>query len=92
VDLGLFNTDQTFQQSILTLHYMKSVTMTEVCGVQYTRCEYIFLSFVNIAASDLHALQAALLLPPEHTSEVRRLAISRTPIPALLGGLLSEND
>jgi hypothetical protein len=45
-----------------------------------------------MAASDLHALQAALSLPPERLGEVRRRAISRTPLPALLGGLLSENE
>ncbi len=45
-----------------------------------------------MAASDLHTLQAALLLPPEHLREVRRRAISRTPLPALPGGLLSENE
>jgi hypothetical protein len=44
-----------------------------------------------MAAGDLHALQASLLLPPERLGEVRRYAISRTP-PALPGGLLSEND
>ncbi len=43
----------------------------------------MFLAFVNVAASDLHTLQAALLLPPECLGEVRRRAISRTPIPAL---------
>ncbi len=41
---------------------------------------------------DLYALMAALSLPPERLSEVRRSAISRTPIPALPGGLLSENE
>ncbi len=45
-----------------------------------------------MAASDLHILQAALLLPPEHRGDVRRRACSRTPIPALLGGLLSKNE
>ncbi len=45
-----------------------------------------------MAAGDLHALQAALLLPPERLGEVRRPAISLTPIPALPGGLLSENE
>ncbi len=45
-----------------------------------------------MAADDLHALQAAVLIPPECRGEVRRRAISRTPIPALLGGLLSENE
>jgi hypothetical protein len=45
-----------------------------------------------MATSDLHALQAALLLPPERLGEVRRRAFSRTPIPALLGGLLRENE
>jgi hypothetical protein len=44
-----------------------------------------------MAASDLHALQAALSLLPKRLGEVRRRAISRTPIPALLGGFLSEN-
>jgi hypothetical protein len=52
---------------------------------------FVFLAFVNIVASDLHALQAGLLLPPERLGEVRHLAISRTPIPALLGSLLIEN-
>ncbi len=45
-----------------------------------------------MAAGDLHALQAALLLPPEHLGEVRRRAISHTPITTLPGGLLSENE
>jgi hypothetical protein len=45
-----------------------------------------------MAASDLHALQAALLLPPERLGEVRRHAISRTPISVFVGGLLSENE
>jgi hypothetical protein len=42
--------------------------------------------------SRLHALQAALLLPPERLGEVRRRTISRTPISVLIGGLLSENE
>ncbi len=45
-----------------------------------------------MASSDLHALQAALLLPPERLGEVRRPAISRTPISVLIGSLLSENE
>jgi hypothetical protein len=45
-----------------------------------------------MAASDIHALQAALSLPPEHLGEVRHYGISRTPIPAHLGGLLSMNE
>ncbi len=45
-----------------------------------------------MAAGNLHALQAALLLPPECLGEVRRRAISRTPITTLPGGLLSENE
>jgi hypothetical protein len=45
-----------------------------------------------MASSDLHALQAALLLLPERLGEVRRRAISRTPISVLIGGLLSENE
>ncbi len=50
-----------------------------------------------MASSDLHALQAAILLPPERLGEVRRRAISRTPISVtpisvLIGGLLSENE
>jgi hypothetical protein len=45
-----------------------------------------------MAASDLYALQAALSLPPERLGEVHRLAISRTPISVLTGGLLSENE
>ncbi len=44
-----------------------------------------------MAASDLHALQAVLLLPSERLGKVRRRAISRIPIPALLGSLLSKN-
>ncbi len=52
----------------------------------------VFLAFVNMAASDLHALQGALLLPLECLGEVRRCAISRSPIPALLGGFLSKNE
>jgi hypothetical protein len=53
---------------------------------------FLFLAFVNMASCDLHALQAALLLPPERLGEVRRRAISRTPISVLIGGLLSENE
>jgi hypothetical protein len=45
-----------------------------------------------MAASDLHALQAVLLLPPERLGEVRCHAISRTPISVLIGGLLSKNE
>jgi hypothetical protein len=45
-----------------------------------------------MAASDLHAFQEALSLPPERLGEVRRCAISRIPILSLLGGLLSENE
>ncbi len=45
-----------------------------------------------MAASDLHALQAALSLPPERLGEVRHHSISRTPISVLIGGLLSENE
>jgi hypothetical protein len=45
-----------------------------------------------MAAGDLHALQAALSLPPERLGEVRRRAISRTPLTTLQGGLLSENE
>ncbi len=52
----------------------------------------MFLAFVNMAANNLHTLQAALLLLSERLGEVRCRAISRTPIPALLGGLLSENE
>ncbi len=53
---------------------------------------FVFLAFVNMAAIDLHALQAALLLPREGLVEVRRRAISPTPISVLIGGLLSENE
>ncbi len=45
-----------------------------------------------MAASNLRAFQEALSLPPERLGEVRRRAISRTPILSLLGGLLSENE
>jgi hypothetical protein len=45
-----------------------------------------------MAASDLHALKAALLLLPGCLGEVRRCAISCTPIPTLLGCILSENE
>ncbi len=45
-----------------------------------------------MASSDLHALQAALLLPPERLGEVHRCAISHTPISVLIEGLLSENE
>jgi hypothetical protein len=45
-----------------------------------------------MAASDLHALQAALSLPPERLGEVCHRAISRTPISVLKGGLLRENE
>jgi hypothetical protein len=40
---------------------------------------FVFLAFVNMAASDLHTLQAVLSLPPERLGEVRRRAISRPP-------------
>ncbi len=53
---------------------------------------FVFLAFVNMAASNLHKLQAALSLPLERLGEVHRHAIFRTPIPSLLGGLLSENE
>jgi hypothetical protein len=49
---------------------------------------FLFFAFVNMAAGNLHALQAALLLPPD----VRRCAIFRTPISALLEGLLSKRE
>ncbi len=45
-----------------------------------------------MASSNIHALQAALLLPPERLSEVHRRAISRTPISVLIEGLLSKNE
>ncbi len=45
-----------------------------------------------MASSNLHSLQAALLLLPERLGKVRRPAISRTPISVLIGGLLSENE
>jgi hypothetical protein len=45
---------------------------------------FVFLAFVNMAASNLHALQTALSLPLERLGEVRRFAISCTPIPSLL--------
>jgi nucleoside permease NupC len=48
---------------------------------------FSIFSFVNMASSDL-----TLLLPPERLGEVRRRAISRTPISVLIGGLLSENE
>jgi hypothetical protein len=53
---------------------------------------FVFLAFVKMAASDVHALQAELLLPPERLGEVRRRSISCTPISVLIGGLLSENE
>jgi hypothetical protein len=46
---------------------------------------FVFLAFVNMATSDLHALQTALSLPPERLGEVRRHTISPTPIPSILG-------
>jgi hypothetical protein len=45
---------------------------------------FLFLAFVNMASSYLHALQAVLLLPLEHLGEVSRHAISRTPISVLI--------
>ncbi len=45
-----------------------------------------------MAAGDLHSLQAALLLAPERLGEIRHRAISHTPIPILLEGLLGENE
>jgi hypothetical protein len=53
---------------------------------------FVFLAFHSMAAGNVHALQAVLLLPSEHLSKVRRYASSRTPILALLGGLRSENE
>jgi hypothetical protein len=53
---------------------------------------FVFLAFVNMATSDLHAFQAALSLPPERLGEVCCRAISRNPISVLIGGLLSENE
>ncbi len=52
----------------------------------------MYLAFVNMAASNLHALQTVLSLLPERLGEVRRRAISRTPISVLIGGLLRENE
>ncbi len=52
-------------------------------------CIFSFFSYGHRRHS--HS-QAALLLPPERLGEVRRRAIFRTPISALLGGLLSENE
>ncbi len=52
----------------------------------------MFLAFHSMAAGDIHSLQATLLLPLEHLCEVRRRVISRTHIPAILGGLLSKNE
>jgi hypothetical protein len=49
--------------------YKKTLIVTTFC----------IFSFVNMAASDLHALQAALLLLPERLGKVRRCAISRIP-------------
>ncbi len=45
-----------------------------------------------MVAGNLHALQSELLLLLEHLGKVHRRAISRTPISALPGGLLSENE
>jgi hypothetical protein len=53
---------------------------------------FLFLAFVNMATSDLHALQAALSLLPERLGKVRHRAISRNPISVLIEGLLSENE
>jgi hypothetical protein len=53
---------------------------------------FVFLAFVSMVSRDLHALQAALLLSPERLGEVRRRAISHTPISVLIGGLLSKNE
>jgi hypothetical protein len=49
-------------------------------------------SFSQYGPGDLHALQAAFLLLPKRLGEVRRRAISHSPISALPGGLLSENE
>jgi hypothetical protein len=53
---------------------------------------FLFLAFLDMVASNLHALQAGLLLLPERLSEVCCCAISLTPISALPWGLLSENE
>jgi hypothetical protein len=50
------------------------------------------LSFFYQFAADRDTLFAALVLPPECLGEVRRRAISRTPLLILLGGLLSEGE
>jgi hypothetical protein len=52
----------------------------------------MFLAFLSIAACDVHALQAGLLLPPELLGKVRPRAISHAPIHALVGVLLSKSE
>ncbi len=53
---------------------------------------FVFLTFLNMVACDLNALQAALLLLLERLGEVHCHAFSYTPIPALQRGLLSKNE
>jgi hypothetical protein len=53
---------------------------------------FVFLAFLSMATGNVHALQAALLLPLECLGEDCRRAISRSNIPALQGGLLSKNE
>jgi hypothetical protein len=40
---------------------------------------FVVLVFLNKVASDLHALLAALLVPPDYLGEVRRHTIFDTP-------------
>ncbi len=52
-----------------------------------------FLSFLHMAASDLHSLLAALISSPEHLGDFWNSAISHPPpLQLLLGGLLGEGE
>jgi hypothetical protein len=48
--------------------------------------------FLDDSTADRGALFAALISPPERLGEVRRCAISRTPLPILQGGLLGDGE
>jgi hypothetical protein len=53
---------------------------------------FVFLVFLNMAASDFNTLRAALSSLPEHLSEIRSHDVVRTPLQLLLGDLLGEGE
>jgi hypothetical protein len=54
--------------------------------------EVYFKEFFDGLVADSDTLFAALVSQPERLGEVRRRAISRTPLPILLRGLLGEGE